>query len=141
MLDEGTFRIILRLKDHGLSERYIAKELSIARNTVRRYLQHYQQEQKLMKNCYDNGDEMGFLLHKKRMRTLPKYDSSTRVNRVFTEEVAKEVMKILKKEEKKSNNTKQRLTAAQVRERLLQLGYNISLSTVNNKLSMLRKNM
>ena len=76
-------KIILRRYRDGDSERKISRELKVNRETVRRYLQEYEQSRQKLSNA-EKEDEV--LIEE--LVKAPRYDSSNRSNQKFTEESA-----------------------------------------------------
>ena len=91
-------KIILRRYRDGDSERKISRELKINRETVRRYLSEYEKARLKLSNAAKEDEALIEELVK-----APKYDSSTRSNQKFTEELSQEVERLLQiNDEKRS---------------------------------------
>src|SRR6056297_1138794 len=118
--------ILLRYRD-GYSERRIARELGINRETVRRYLTEYR---KAREKLYDESEADEVLIEE--IVKIPKYDSSNRENKKFTDEISREVDRLLQaNEEKRSRGLhKQVMKKIDILEHLQKQGYDIGYTTV-----------
>jgi len=83
-------KIILHRYRDGYSERKIARELKINRETVRRYLAEYERARQKLSEEEKNEEVLIEELVK-----IPKYDSSSRDNKKFTDEISIEVDRLL----------------------------------------------
>lgn len=120
-------KIILLSYRDGCSERKISRELGINRETVRRYLTEYRKA----KEKLSNGSETDEVIIEEIVK-LPKYDSSKRDKRKFTEEISREVDRLLQaNEEKRSRGLhKQVMKKTDILEHLQGMGYDIGYTTV-----------
>ena len=118
--------ILLRYRD-GYSERRISRELGINRETVRRYLTEYRKARGKLSDTPE-ADEV--LIEE--IVKIPKYDSSNRENKKFTDEISREVDRLLQvNEEKRSRGLhKQVMKKIDILEYLHEQGYNIGYTTV-----------
>lgn len=74
--------IILKVEVEGLSQRSVAKTLRISRNTVKKYVQEYQEERKKFTDFSgDNFTLTEAILEK------PSYNTENRVKRKITNEM------------------------------------------------------
>ena len=89
-------KIILHRYRDGYSERRIARKLGINRETVRRYLGEYEKSRQKLSEA-EKKDEV--LIEE--LVKIPKYDSSNRDSKKFTEEISKEVDRLLQLNEEK----------------------------------------
>ena len=75
----------------------------------------------------------------------PKYDSSKRTKRKYTQEVEEALQEILKQDEAKTRTLgprhKQKLTNMQIHEKLVGLGHDIGRVTINNAIAAIRKKL
>jgi transposase len=120
-------KIILHRYRDGYSERKIARELKINRETVRRYLSEYA---KARQKLSDEEKEEDVLLEE--IIRIPKYDSSNRDNKKFTDEISKEVDRLLQLNEGKRSRGlhKQVMKKIDILEHLHDLGYDVGYTTV-----------
>ena len=120
-------KIILRRYRDGDSERKISRELKINRETVRRYLGEYEKSRQHLSNT-DKEDEV--LIEE--LVKIPRYDSSNRDTKKFTEEISNEVDQLLQlNEEKRSRGLhKQVMKKIDILEHLNDLGYDIGYTSV-----------
>jgi transposase len=118
--------ILLRHRD-GYSERRITRELGINRETVRRYLTEYNKAREKLTDSPDLDEVLIEDLVK-----IPRYNSSSRVKKKFTDEISQEVDRLLKaNEEKRSRGLhKQMMKKIDILEHLQELGYDIGYTSV-----------
>lgn len=125
-------KIILRRYRDGDSERKISRELKLNRETVRRYLAEYEKAREKLSDA-EKADEVliGELVK------VPKYDSSNRSNQKFTDEISKEVDRLLQiNEEKRSRGLhKQIMKKIDILEHLHDLDYDVGYTTVCNHIN------
>jgi transposase len=125
-------KIILHRYRDGYSERRIARKLQINRETVRRYLSEYEKARQNLSNA-EKEDEV--LIEE--LVKVPKYDSSNRDSKKFTDEISQEVDRLLQKnEEKRSQGLhKQVMKKVDILEHLNDLGYDIGYTSVCNHIN------
>jgi len=125
-------KIILLRYRAGYSERRISRELGINRETVRRYLTEYRKARGKLSDASE-ADEV--LIEE--IVKIPKYDSSNRENKKFTDEISREVDRLLQaNEEKRSRGLhKQVMKKIDILEHLHELGYDIGYTTVCNQIN------
>ncbi len=87
-------KIILHRYRDGFSERKIARELKINRETVHRYLVDYERSRQVLSEA-EKAEEV--LIEE--LVKIPKYDSSNRDTKKFTEEISNEVDRLLEETE------------------------------------------
>lgn len=122
--------ILLRYRD-GYSERRIARELRINRETVRRYLAEYRKAREKL-TAQAESDE--YLIEE--IVKIPRYNSSNRGNKKFTNEISQEVDRLLQANEEKRGLGlhKQVMKKIDILEHLHELGYDIGYTTVCNQI-------
>lgn len=131
---------IINLKLKGISNREIAKQLSIDRKTVARYWNEYQKATCDLENCDDNIDDIRAI--QERIVEAPHYDSSKRIPKKYTDELDAYVDRILDAEEEKDSTLgehKQNLTNVQIHEIVKDAGFDIGRSTLNGYLKIKRE--
>jgi len=123
---------IITLKNRGKPNREIARETGIDRKTVARYWAEYQQ---LTGQLLPDGDNRAV---QEQIVSTPKYDSSTRIPRKYTQQIDKAIDEILESEAEKARelggNNKQKLTNRQIHGLLRTAGYDIGLTAVTTRL-------
>lgn len=128
---------IIGLKEHGHSNRWIAKEIGCDRKTVARYWRKYSEEKAKLSAPVEDIKEL-----QQEMCSAPQYDSSGRKRRKLTDAILSRLEEILKEEARKDRRLgahKQQLTKKQIHEQLVCEGYDISLSSINTEINRLRK--
>jgi transposase len=129
---------IIALKEEGKSNREAAGRTGWDRKTVSKYWNEYRQKlQQLEQAGADARAVQDSLL------AAPKYNSANRTRRNYTEELDNRLKEILKEEERKTRilgpRHKQKLTSKQIRQKLVNEGYDIGAVTINNALAQIRK--
>ena len=129
---------IIMLKEQGLSNREVARRTGRDRGTVSKYWQEYSARLRQL------GDaEADVRAVQESLLAEPKYDSSKRIRRKYTEELDKRLREIVKEEERKYRlfgpGHKQKLTNRQIHQKLYDEGYRISVVTINIALAEIRK--
>lgn len=121
---------IIKLKEQGLSNRGVARELGIDKKTVNKYWNEYKDNLKKLKETTD-ATEISKI--QENITSAPKYNSENRIRRKVTPEFLNALEKILEDEEKKFKvlgTHKQSLTKQQIYELLKKQGFSLSYSTV-----------
>lgn len=127
LLDKAS---IIRLKEQGLSNRGVARELGIDKKTVNKYWNEYKDN---LKELNETTDTAKISEIQENITSAPKYNSENRIRRKVTPEFLKALEKILEEEEKKIKTlgtNKQALTKQQIYELLKKQGFPLSYSTV-----------
>jgi len=128
---------IIKLKLAGHSNRAVAKMLHINRKTVAKYWNEHLEQNSLIDTEQADIKEIQEVICSE-----PTYDSSGRKARKYTEEMDKFLDEVLENEEEKSKllrTNKQQLTQFQIYEMVKEKGFDISLSTISNKIREKRK--
>ena len=123
---------IIKLKKEGYSNRQVANMLHINRKTVGKYWNEYQKQLELL-----NSGTANIISVQEDICSKPTYDTSTRQNRKYTKEMDMYLDEILADEAKKCKvlgSNKQQLTQVQIHELFIAKGFDISLSTIGNKI-------
>ena len=121
---------IIRLKEQGLSNRGVARELGIDKKTVNKYWNEYKDN---LKKLNETTDATEISKIQENITSAPKYNSENRIRKKVTPEFLNALEKILEDEEKKVKalgTHKQALTKQQIYELLKRQGFSLSYSTV-----------
>ena len=121
---------IIKLKEQGLSNRGVARELGIDKKTVNKYWNEYKDN---LKKLNETTDSTEITRIQENITSAPKYNSENRIRRKVTPEFLQALEKILEDEEKKIKvlgTNKQSLTKQQIYELLKKQGFSLSYSTV-----------
>ena len=127
---------IIGLKEHGWSNRKIARELACNRKTVAIYWNEYLKQKALLFIEDANVKEV-----QEKITEPPKYSSENRPRRKFTQEIADELEKVLEAEKVKDKILgihKQQLTKKQIHKAIVAKGFDISISTITNEVNRIR---
>ena len=122
---------VIKLKLVGASDRKVSRETGINRKTVAKYWKEYLAARGKLPEAASIEDLRGF---QEQITEPPKYDSSTRGPRKYTEEIDALVDEILRLEEEKDRKLgphKQKLTLVQIHEIVKANGYDIGRSTLS----------
>lgn len=126
---------IINLKLAGWSNSKIKNTFNVSRDTIRKYWNEYLANLSLLmaNDPNINTNEIIEAIVEK-----PKYDSSNRGSRKYTAEIDALLDKILFDEEKKNEllgaNHKQALTKTQIHKLIVDQGFDIGLTTIQNKI-------
>ena len=123
---------IIRLKKEGHSNRNVAGMLHINRKTVAKYWNEYLRQIETLTHETANVKAI-----QEEICSEPTYDASARKCRKYTKEMDMYLDEILADEIEKSKvlgNHKQQLTQAQIYDLIVSRGFDISLSTITNKI-------
>lgn len=124
---------IITLKRNGHSNREIERITGINRKTVAKYWKEYSTQSELLNNPKKDTSEI-----QEKIVAPPKYNSSTRKPRKYTNEIDQRLDQILLQESKKDQLLgphKQKLTKLQIHKILIAEGYDISYSTITVKIN------
>lgn len=119
----------------GKGVKEIARELSLSKNTVRKYLREFS-EQKA--ELLAGGDKSAILLA---MTEKPKYNSHSRCRTVVTDDVVDVIRECLLDNEHKRalGNSKLCMKSKDIYELLVEKGFQISYPSVNNAVRLLEE--
>lgn len=123
---------IIRLKKEGHSNRKVAGILHIDRKTVAKYWNEYLEQ---MEGLTDEGANVKGI--QEEICSEPTYDTSGRKCRKYTKEMDMYLDEILADEVEKGKllgRNKQQLTQVQIYDLIVAKGFDISLSTITNKI-------
>jgi len=124
--------IIIRHFRGGESARKISRELKVNRHTVRRYILEYEQARSNLKESDSVNEELIEEIVQK-----PRYNAENRGKRKLTDEVVKEIDRLLEINEQmcKRGQHKQTMKKIDILESLQEKGYDIGYTTVCNYVS------
>lgn len=125
---------IINLKINGHSNRAVERMTGINRKTVAKYWNEYVEQSKLLND--DLIDDITEI--QEAIVSAPKYDSSARGPRKYTDEMDNRLEQILALEDRKDKLLgphKQKLTRFQIHNMLITEGYDISYSTIAVKIN------
>lgn len=121
---------IIKLKEAGMSNRGVARELGIDKKTVNKYWNQYKENILKLNETIDINKITQI---QEDITSAPKYNSDSRTRRKVTPEFLNALEKILEDEEKKIKvlgTNKQALTKQQIHELLKKQGFTLSYPTV-----------
>jgi hypothetical protein len=124
---------IINLKKKGHSNRGIEKITGINRKTIAKYWKEYVQQSELLNDPTEDIPEI-----QETIVAAPKYDSSNRGSRKYSNEMDKRLDQILNLENRKTRLLgphKQNLTRLQIHSILVSEGYDIGYSTIAGKIN------
>jgi transposase len=148
---------VIRLKNEGKSNREVARQTGLHRETVSKYWEQYKrQKHELLEqstfaassaspssrqNVRQHGcDERAI---QEQLMSTPKYTVGGRIRRKYTPEIEARLKELLQLERRKDSQLgvghKQQMTNYQMFEILREEGHDIGYSTINNALSRLRR--
>ena len=129
---------VIMYKEQGLSTREVARRTSLDRGTVTKYWNEYREQLQMLDSP---GADVKAIQDS--LLSAPKYNTGSRQRRKYTVEVEESLQEILKEEERKDRilgpGHKQKRTNKQIHRKLVELGFDISESTINAVLSEIRK--
>ena len=130
---------VIRLHQQGYSNRKIAKELSIARRTVNKYVSQYKQD---VDNLSKTSDPIEVSIIQDKMLSKNKMDTSKRVCRKFVGKLKDrfyEIIQINEERNLKIGPNKQEINGAVIYRQLIKEGYDIGESTIRKEYSQYLK--
>lgn len=130
---------IIKLKKEGWSDRKIAAEYHISRNTIRKYWKQYLESEKELISQDSNHDTREIV---EKLLDRLKYDTSSRGYLKYNEQMDQALRKILEDEKRKTAllgpHHKQKLTKKQIHQLLVDMGFDIGLTTISNMINRIR---
>lgn len=128
---------IITLKREGVSTREISRRTGMSRDTIAKYWQEFTRLNNKLKENPEQKEEI-----QDEMQSKPKSVSRTRRRHKFTPELEERLHAILAEEKRKDSilgaNHKQKLTNKQIRDKIVEEGFDISQPTINNALAEIR---
>lgn len=128
---------IITLKREGLSTREVSRRTGMSRDTIAKYWREFEELNNQLKENPELKEEI-----QDEMLTKPKSTPRTRMRHKFTPELEKRLHEIVAEEKRKDRilgaNHKQKLTNNQIRDKLVEEGFDISQPTINNALAEIR---
>lgn len=130
---------IIELKLEKKSDREVNRITGTSRRIIAKYWKEYQLQTKQLENTTNKLEQKEL---QDKITTEPKYNSTNRTRKKYTEEIEKRLIDILKEEVKKKHvlgPNKQALTKRQIHEILKNEGYDISETLVSIEINKLRQ--
>jgi len=128
---------IIMLKREGVSTREISRRTGMSRDTIAKYWREFVELNNRLKENPELKEEI-----QDEMLSKPKSAPRTRTKHKFTPKLEKRLHEILAEERRKDRilgaNHKQKLTNNQIRDKLVEEGFDISQPTINNALAEIR---
>lgn len=128
---------IIMLKREGISTREISRRTGKSRDTIAKYWREFIE----LNNQFKENPELKEEIQDE-MLSKPKSAPRTRTRHKFTPELEARLHEILAAEKRKDRilgaNHKQKLTNNQIRDKLVEEGFEISQATINNALAEIR---
>jgi len=128
---------IITLKREGVSTREISRRTGMSRDTIAKYWREFVELNNQLKENPELKEEL-----QDEMLSKPKSAPRTRTRHKFTPELEERLHEILAEEKRKDRilgaNHKQKLTNNQIRDKLVEEGFDISQPTINNALAEIR---
>ena len=128
--------ILIKYFRENKSQRAISREMKISRTTVRKYIKEYEAKcekiYELQEDVDGDKSEMSALINE--MSSSPGYDTSTRKKIKLTTEIIEKIEDLLKQNEENKflGRSKQLMKKIDMHEKLVDMGYDISYSTICN---------
>lgn len=125
-------KIIIEAMQRGKSERAIAREMGISRNTVRKYLKAYREELQKLETADGKTVDKEEIIEE--IVKTPKYERKNPYKPKMTPIIEKfiEEKLAINKKRKELGSNKRLLTIVEIHEKLIEAGYDISYSSVRN---------
>lgn len=129
---------VINLKNKGLSNREVSRQIGIDRKTVARYWEEYKRNRYELLQNGANEKQI-----QEEITSVPQYNTRGRKPTKYTKEIELRLKEILEFEQKKNvilgTGHKQKMTNKQIFEVIQDEGYDVSFSTINNALRKLRE--
>lgn len=131
-------RIILDYIKNNKSQREIHRETGIARDTIRKYVNEYEERLRQVGKELSETEKVDLIDD---ITEKPKYKSTPRTKRVVTEDVIERIKYFLKENENKrlSGLSKQQMKKIDICEALNEEGFKISYSAVTTAINRIDK--
>jgi transposase len=130
---------VIRLKNEGNSNREVARQTGLNRETISKYWEEYKRK---CRELTQKGVEIDEKRIQEEITKAPKYDASKRKARKYTDEMETRLKEFLESEKRKDvllgTGHKQKMTNKQIIEVMRTEGYDIGSCTINNALARLR---
>ena len=127
---------IIKLKKEGWSDRKIAAEYHISRNTIRKYWRQYLESEK---ELIDRDSDHNTREIVEKLLDRPKYDTSSSGYLKYNEQMDQALRKILEDEKRKAAllgpHHKQKMTKKQIYQLLVDMGFDTGLTTISNMIN------
>lgn len=127
---------IIKVKQQGISNRKAEMILGVNRKTIAKYWNEHLKQSKLLLEPHCNIEEI-----QEKLCEAPTYNSSARKARKYTSQMDIRLDDILESESEKCKElgrNKQQLTNEQIHQLMLKENFNISYSTISNRIRLKR---
>jgi transposase len=130
---------VIRLKNEGNSNREVARQTGLNRETVSKYWEEYKRKRH---ELTQKGVEVDKKQVQEEITKTPKYDASKRKSSKYSDKIETRLKELLESEKRKDallgTGHKQKMTNRQIFEIIQVEGYDIGSCTINNALARLR---
>ena len=124
---------VIRLKNEGNSNREVARQTGLNRETVSKYWEEYKRKRN---ELTQKGAEVDEKQIQDELTKEPKYDASKRTSRKYNDKIETRLKEILESEKRKDvilgSGHKQKTTNKQIFGIIKSEGYDIGSCTINN---------
>jgi len=131
-------KIIISHFQKGVSQREIAREMSLNRRTIAKYIKDYERKKAKLTDSKGNSNQEELIAD---IVEDPRYDSSNRKKAKLTEEIIDRIKFYLKENETKriEGKAKQQKKKIDIYEALKEEGFDLSYSTTCNTIRKIKK--
>lgn len=128
--------ILMQYFRENKSQRAISRDIKISRDTVSKYIKEFESKNEQLIDLAGNEEKnrSKILLLIEEMASKPKYDTSNRNKTKLTDDVIKSISELIDLNDKNRalGRSKQLMKKIDIHEKLVEMGFDISYSTVCN---------